>query len=138
MGDAWGTRQEGKRANRQCNECDQTENATHGFSDEEFRACRLAWRERSTALETNASLPSSHLAFDRCRCAHRTMSEQEKKPEQAAEEEQGGVLLACGATDWYSIGRTKEVRPEYPNLSVPHRLKALEVKCRRRRSFTSP
>lgn len=48
----------------------------------------------------------------------------QKEEEKKAEE--GGTLLACGATDWYSIGRTKEVRPEYPNLSVPHRLKALQ------------
>jgi hypothetical protein len=41
-----------------------------------------------------------------------------------------GTLLVCGATDFYGIGRTKEVRPEYPNLSVPHRLKALEVRSR--------
>ena len=57
------------------------------------------------------------------------MSDAEKKPEATEEEEVvGGELLQCGATDWYSIGRTKEVRPEYPNLSVPHRLKALEVR----------
>lgn len=54
------------------------------------------------------------------------MSEAEDKKAQAEEAPEAGVLLACGATDWYSIGRTKEVRPEYPNLSVPHRLKALE------------
>ena len=44
------------------------------------------------------------------------------------EEQQCGTVLVCGATDWYSIGRSKEVRPEYPSLSVPHRLKALEVR----------
>lgn len=51
------------------------------------------------------------------------MAEQEAKKE----EQEAGTLLVCGATDFYGIGRTKEVRPEYPNLSVPHRLKALEV-----------
>lgn len=37
------------------------------------------------------------------------MSEAEDKKAQAEEAPEGGVLLACGATDWYSIGRTKEV-----------------------------
>lgn len=55
------------------------------------------------------------------------MADTDKKPEEK-EEAAAGTLLACGATDWYSIGRSKDVRPEYPNLSVPHRLKALEVR----------
>ncbi|KAI7839928.1 hypothetical protein COHA_006322 [Chlorella ohadii] len=56
------------------------------------------------------------------------MSDAEKKPEEESKPEEpvAGTLLACGATDWYSIGRSKDVRPEYPNLSLPHRLKALE------------
>jgi hypothetical protein len=61
-----------------------------------------------------------------CHTQNLRMSDQDKKPEE--QEAQAGTLLVCGATDWYSIGRTKEVRPEYPNLSVPHRLKALEVR----------
>ncbi|KAI3430646.1 hypothetical protein D9Q98_005239 [Chlorella vulgaris] len=51
------------------------------------------------------------------------MADQDKKEEETVA---AGTLLVCGATDFYGIGRTKEVRPEYPNLSVPHRLKALE------------
>lgn len=36
-----------------------------------------------------------------------TMSDAEKKPEESKAEEEpvAGTLLACGATDWYSIGR---------------------------------
>ena len=35
------------------------------------------------------------------------MSDAEKKPEESKAEEEpvAGTLLACGATDWYSIGR---------------------------------
>eukprot|EP00887_Chlorella_sp_A99_P000240 scaffold13.g240.t1 len=47
----------------------------------------------------------------------------EKKQEVPPE---GGELLVCGGTDWYSQGRTKDVRPDYPNLYVPHRIRALE------------
>ena len=54
------------------------------------------------------------------------------------EEQQCGTVLVCGATDWYSIGRSKEVRPEYPSLSVPHRLKALEVRLPPPPPFPSP
>ena len=57
------------------------------------------------------------------------MAEAEEKKQAAGEAgEEGGVVLMCGATDWYSIGRTKDVRAEYPNLPVPHRLKALQVR----------
>ena len=65
------------------------------------------------------------------------MADKEEQ-KQAEEGQEGGTLLVCGATDWYSIGRTKEVRPEYPNLSVPHRLKALEVNSRRPPSSQRP
>lgn len=54
------------------------------------------------------------------------MADDSKKEEEPV----AGTLLVCGATDFYGIGRTKEVRPEYPNLSVPHRIKALEVRPR--------
>eukprot|EP00889_Picochlorum_renovo_P003084 jgi/Picre1/30114/NNA_005483.t1 len=37
-----------------------------------------------------------------------------------------GTVLQCGATDYWAIGRTKETRPEYPCLNVPHKLKELE------------
>ena len=41
------------------------------------------------------------------------------------------TLTCCpslfGRADWYAQGRTKEVRPDYPNLMVPHRIKALEA-----------
>ena len=50
----------------------------------------------------------------------------EEEPQ--AEGEGWGVVLQCGATDFYSIGRTKDVRAEYPNLLVPSRLKALAVR----------
>ncbi len=57
-----------------------------------------------------------------------TMSEAEKKETSNVEEEfKGGTVMQCGATDYWAIGRTKDVRDEYPNLQVPHRLKALEV-----------
>jgi len=49
--------------------------------------------------------------------------EEEKK-----EEYTGGEVLQCGATDYWAIGRSKDVRPEYPCLHVPHRLKGLEVR----------
>lgn len=68
------------------------------------------------------------------------MADAEKK-EEGQSEAQAGVLLQCGATDWYSIGRSKDVRPEYPNLSVPHRLKALEARTKgahARGSWASP
>lgn len=37
-------------------------------------------------------------------------------------------MLVCGGTDWALIGRSKDVRPEYPNLDVPHRIKNMEVR----------
>lgn len=52
------------------------------------------------------------------------MSEPETKE---GEEPQSGTVMQCGATDYWAIGRTKEVRIEYPSLPVPTRLKALEV-----------
>lgn len=39
-----------------------------------------------------------------------------------------GTVMQCGATDYWAIGRTKDVRDEYPNLASPHRLKALDVR----------
>ena len=55
-----------------------------------------------------------------------TMTTTEEKPQE--EEFKGGAVLQCGATDWWAIGRSKEVRSDlYPNLASPHRLKALEV-----------
>lgn len=42
---------------------------------------------------------------------------------------EGGELLACGATDYYSIGRTKDVRSDvYPSLQMPHRFKSMQVR----------
>jgi hypothetical protein len=56
------------------------------------------------------------------------MSENEKKETETAQDEfKGGTVMQCGATDYWAIGRTKDVRDEYPNLQLPHRLKALEV-----------
>ena len=54
------------------------------------------------------------------------MSEPEKKEGDA--EPQTGIVMQCGATDYWAIGRSKEVRIEYPSLQVPTRLKALEVR----------
>jgi hypothetical protein len=59
------------------------------------------------------------------------MSEPEKKEGEApatSTEVKSGTVLQCGATDWWAIGRTKEVRHDYQNLPVPTRLKALEVR----------
>ena len=47
--------------------------------------------------------------------------------EESKDEAVSGTVMQCGATDFYAIGRTKDVRAEYPNLPVPTRLKALEV-----------
>ena len=52
---------------------------------------------------------------------------QETEAQEAQEELKGGTVMQCGATDYWAIGRTKDVRDGYPNLQVPHRLKALEV-----------
>jgi hypothetical protein len=44
------------------------------------------------------------------------------------EEVVSGTVVQCGATDYWAIGRTKDVRADiYPNLALPHRIKALEV-----------
>ncbi|KAL6766701.1 hypothetical protein ACKKBG_A37020 [Auxenochlorella protothecoides x Auxenochlorella symbiontica] len=38
-----------------------------------------------------------------------------------------GELLVCGATDYWAIGRTKDVRADvYPNLQLPHKFKAMQ------------
>lgn len=50
-----------------------------------------------------------------------------EKQETGAQEEFKKTVMQCGATDYWAIGRTKDVRDGYPNLQVPHRLKALEV-----------
>lgn len=40
-----------------------------------------------------------------------------------------GELLVCGATDYWAIGRTKDVRADiYPNLQLPHKFKAMQVR----------
>lgn len=52
--------------------------------------------------------------------------EKEKKPEE--KQQVAGTVLYAGATDYMAIGRTKDVREDYPNLSLPHKLKALEVR----------
>lgn len=51
----------------------------------------------------------------------------EKKEEGDAPQIEAGTVMQCGATDYWAIGRTKDVRIEYPCLQVPTRLKALEV-----------
>jgi hypothetical protein len=51
----------------------------------------------------------------------------EKKEEGDAQQIEAGTVMQCGATDYWAIGRTKDVRIEYPSLQVPTRLKALEV-----------
>ena len=51
----------------------------------------------------------------------------EKKEEGDAPQIETGTVMQCGATDYWAIGRSKDVRIEYPNLQVPTRLKALEV-----------
>ena len=55
------------------------------------------------------------------------MAETATKEEEAPAAYGGGARMQCGATDDGAVGRTKDVRPEFPNLPVPHRLKALEV-----------
>lgn len=58
------------------------------------------------------------------------MSSDPKLDSSTEKEDEGGVVLVCGATDFWAIGRTKDVRADvYPNLQSPHRLKALEVCC---------
>lgn len=52
----------------------------------------------------------------------------EKKEEGDAPQIEAGTVMQCGATDYWAIGRTKDVRIEYQNLQVPTRLKALEVR----------
>jgi hypothetical protein len=54
----------------------------------------------------------------------------EKKEEGDAPQIEAGTVMQAGATDYWSIGRSKDVRIEYPNLQVPTRLKALEVSSR--------
>lgn len=61
------------------------------------------------------------------------MSEPEKPEGEApaaspSTEPKWGTVMQCGATDWWAIGRTKDVREAYPNLIVPTRLKALDVR----------
>ena len=51
-----------------------------------------------------------------------------EKTEPEAQEFGGGTVMQCGATDYWAIGRSKDVRPEYPCLHVPHTIKALEVR----------
>lgn len=55
------------------------------------------------------------------------MTDEEKK-ENGEQTFTGGTVMQCGATDYWAIGRSKDVRIEYPSLAVPHRLKALEVR----------
>lgn len=55
-----------------------------------------------------------------------TMAEPKEETAQAVK---GGELLVCGATDYWAIGRTKDVRAEmYPNLQSPHRFKTMMVR----------
>lgn len=59
------------------------------------------------------------------------MAEKQEAVEQGKGENQAvkwGTVMQCGATDYWAIGRTKDVRDEYPNLAAPHRLKALDVR----------
>lgn len=56
------------------------------------------------------------------------MSELEKTAEEEKPAFAGGEILQCGATDYWAVGRTKEVRDQYPNLMIPSRLKSLEVR----------
>ena len=53
--------------------------------------------------------------------------QQEGQAAGAGAEYAGGVVLQCGATDAWAVGRTKDTRQHYPNLLVPTRLIALEV-----------
>jgi hypothetical protein len=54
------------------------------------------------------------------------MAEVEEKKDTETKFE-GGELLQCGATDYWAVGRTKDVREKYPCLMVPSRFKSLEV-----------
>lgn len=55
------------------------------------------------------------------------MAEPDAQANGNQDEFEGGELLVCGATDWALVGRSKDVRPQYPNLDVPHRLSSLQV-----------
>lgn len=61
------------------------------------------------------------------------MADGESKEGDTKAEFAGGEVLQCGATDYWAIGRSKDIRDDYPSLPVPHRLKGLEV-----RYFTPP
>jgi hypothetical protein len=66
------------------------------------------------------------------------MADTSTKEEEVPAAYGGGALMQCGATDYWAVGRTKDVRPEFPNLPVPHRLKALEVRWRGGRLISDP